>query len=191
MSKNKKNCNMGKIGPTELILLVPIVLLTFSFIPMIFYLLTLQNTLSAISQENRRMQPGQVWLTLIPVFGIIWQFIIVNSIADSLKAEFSKRNILNNEIRPGISIGLTYCILNCCGIIPFLGILTGLAGFICWIIYWSKINGFKAKLQQTMTYSNTNNYHIENPRGIWACPKCNQVNPNTTFQCQSCGHRLI
>lgn len=142
---------MGKIGPTELFLLVPIVLLTFSFIPLIFYLLTLQNTLSEVSQENRRMQPGQVWLTLIPVFGVIWQFIIVNNLADSLKAEFSKRNIINNENRPGISIGLTYCILICCSIIPFLGMLTGLAGAICWIIYWSKISGFKAKLQQTMS----------------------------------------
>lgn len=140
---------MGKIGATELILIVPLLLFVLSFIPLIFYLLTLQNTLNEVTDENRKMQPGQVWLALIPLFGIVWQFIIVNNLADSLKAEFALRNINVGEDRPGISIGLTYCILICCSIIPILGIFAGIAGFICWIIYWVKISGFNTKLQQT------------------------------------------
>jgi len=38
------------------------------------------------------------------------------------------------------------CILAACGVIPFLGILTGLAGFICWIMYWMKIHDYSEKL---------------------------------------------
>lgn len=141
--------DMGDIGFTELIFLFFVLGLGLSLIPMIFYLLTLQSTLYEVKDENRKMQPGQVWLTLIPLFGIIWQFIIVNNLADSLKMEFALRNINVGEDRPGIGIGLAYCILLCCSIIPFLGILAGLAGFICWIIYWVKINDFKTKLVQS------------------------------------------
>jgi hypothetical protein len=115
----------------------------------ILYLLTLQNALKACSPENQKMPPGQVWLTLIPLFGIVWIFIVVNRIADSLKAEFAKRNIQVDEDRPGYAIGITYCILNCCGIIPFLGILAALGGLVCWIIYWVKIAGYKNMLLQT------------------------------------------
>ena len=116
---------------------------------MIFYLLTLQNTLKEVSPENQQMPPGQVWLALIPLFGIVWMFIVVNKIADSLRAEFAKRNVQVEEARPGYGIGLTYCILNCCGIIPLLGPLAGLGGFVCWIIYWVKISNYKRKLQMT------------------------------------------
>jgi hypothetical protein len=59
------------------------------------------------------------------------------------------RNINVGEERPGIGIGLAYCILYCCCIIPFLGFLTAIGGFICWIIYWVKIGDFRMKLQQT------------------------------------------
>jgi hypothetical protein len=141
---------MGNLGATEL-LLITFIVFGLCIIPLIIFLLTLQNTFHEIKPENRKMQPGQVWLTLIPLFGLIWQFIIVNNLADSLKLEFSQRNINVGEERPGIGIGLAYCILFCCSIIPFLGILTGLAGFICWIIYWVKISNFKATLQHSKT----------------------------------------
>jgi hypothetical protein len=57
-------------------------------IPYIFFLLTLQNTLLKISTENRKMKPSETWLLLILLFNIVWQFIVVNRIADSLAAEF-------------------------------------------------------------------------------------------------------
>ena len=95
------------------------------------------------------MKPSQVWLMLIPLFGIVWQFIIINRIADSLKSEFAKRNISIDEERPAYSIGLTYCILFCFGWIPILGVLASIGGLVCCIIYWVKIDGYKTKLQQT------------------------------------------
>jgi len=136
---------LGLGGAEMTILTLPLLL---SIIPMIFYLITMQNTFNEISPENRKMEAGLVWLTLIPLFGLVWQFIIVNRMADSLKLEFAKRNIKEVEDRPGISLGLTFCILFACSIIPLLGFLTGIAGLVCWIIYWVKINGFKVKLQQ-------------------------------------------
>ena len=139
---------LGIIGPQEImvILIVVAVIFGISLIPMIFFLLTLQNTLNAISFENRKMEPGLVWLSLIPIFGLVWQFIVVDRMAGSLKAEFTKREMATEEARPGNSIGLAYCILFCCSLIPFLGYITSIAGLICWIIYWIKINDYKNRL---------------------------------------------
>jgi len=135
------------LGRMELLLLI----IPLCILPVIFYMITLQNTFKIISPENRKMEPGKVWLSLIPIFGTVWQFMIINRLADSLKAEYAKRNLPVNEDRPGVSIGVTYCILNCCTIIPFLGYLAGLGGLVCWIIYWVKINNYKQQLMYSQS----------------------------------------
>ena len=38
------------------------------------------------------------------------------------------------------------CILGITGIIPILGIIACIAGFICWIVYWVKIAGYSREL---------------------------------------------
>ena len=132
-------------GGGELILIF--VVLGLMVIPRIFYLITLQSTLNTISSENRKMPSGNVWLLLIPLFGTIWHFIIVNNLADSIKAEANSKNLQLDEQRPGYTIGLAMCILNCLFFIPGLNVFTGLAGFICWIVYWVKINSYKNTLE--------------------------------------------
>ncbi len=141
---------MGNFGVTE-IMMILLVVFGIILLPTIFYLITLQNTLHQVKFENRKMQPGQVWLCLIPLFGVIWQFFVVNGIADSLRLEFQQRNIKVDEERPGSGIGMAYCILECCSIIPFVGFLTSLPAFVCWIIYWVKISNYKATLQYSQT----------------------------------------
>jgi hypothetical protein len=111
----------------------------------IFYLLTLMRALERCSPESRAMQPGMVWLNLIPCFNLVWQFFTVINVAKSLDAEFKKRNIAV-EPMPGKSLGLAMCILNCCSIIPYLGCLAGIGGLVCFIIYWVKIAGFSKQL---------------------------------------------
>jgi hypothetical protein len=107
----------------------------------IFYILTLQKALNRCSPENRQMAPGMVWLLLIPIFNVIWNFFVVLKIAASLGAEFAKRGI-TSEPAPGKNIGLAFAILSVLSWVPFVGI----AAFVCWIIYWVKINGFASQL---------------------------------------------
>ena len=128
-------------------LVFTILLITFAvlLVPFIFYLLTLQKALKRCSPEVRAMEPAMVWLMFIPLFNIVWHFIVVGNLAKSLAGEFRRRGIAE-EPAPGKTIGLTMCILHCCGIIPFLGVLCSLGGLICWIIYWVKIAGFSGKL---------------------------------------------
>jgi hypothetical protein len=63
-----------------------------------------------------------------------------------LRNEFTRRNVPNVEREPGKGVGLAMCILAAVSIIPVLGILTGIAGFVCWIVYWVKIAGYSALL---------------------------------------------
>lgn len=128
-------------------------------VAMIFFLIAQQNLLKAIQPQNRKMSPGEVWLQLIPLFNLVWQFIVVARIADSIRNEISDRTVNSflgiadpvfaNDLkpRPTYDMGLAYCILSLCGCIPFLGSFASLAGVICWIIYWTQIVAYKNKFR--------------------------------------------
>jgi hypothetical protein len=138
---------MGLGGPE--IIIIFLVVLCIALIPQIFYLLTLQRTMELVSPDLRRMSPGQVWMVFIPIFGIIWNFLMVGYIADSLAAELQRRNLPYNEERPGHQTGMAMCVCSVCGIIPVIGGLAGLAALVLWIVYWVKIAGYKKQLESS------------------------------------------
>ena len=100
---------MGLFGFAGMFIIILIVV-AICLIPEVFFILTLQKALQRCSPENRVMSPGSTWLLLIPVFNLIWMFIIVTQMAESLEREFRKRDI-PVEPSPGKSIGLAWCIL--------------------------------------------------------------------------------
>lgn len=114
-------------------------------IPSIFFLLTLQKALTRVATERRTMNPPMVWLSLIPLFNVIWNFFVVNALAKSLDAELTARNI-PHEAEPGKTMGLIWAGLTAACVIPGLGFLLGIPVLVIWIIYWVKIAGFSAKL---------------------------------------------
>jgi hypothetical protein len=114
-------------------------------IPSIFFLLTLQKALTRVAPERRTMNPPMVWLGLIPLFSVVWNFIMVNALSKSLGAELTARN-RPHENEPGKTIGLVWASLNAACLIPGLAFLLGIPVLIMWIIYWVKIAGFSAKI---------------------------------------------
>ncbi len=130
----------------------------------ILFLLNQQNTLKAIQPESRLIRPGEVWLQLIPFFGLVWQFIVVTRISDSIKREFESwqnDSILGLpdaeaaqllSVRPTYDIGIAYCILICCSIVPILGSFAAIAGIVCWIIYWVKLAEYKGMIERRTRY---------------------------------------
>ena len=138
---------MDYLGFTEILLVAFVVIL----IPGIFYLVTLQKALAAVSPQNRKMPPGQVWLLLIPLFNIVWYFIVVDAIAVSFERESISKG-MSSEPKPTYNIGLATAILNICSVIPVLGFFCGLATIVCGIVHWVKVNETKNDLQRLAYY---------------------------------------
>jgi hypothetical protein len=133
---------------SEYIFLVIFIALVVYLGIMIPFLLTQQNTLKAVSPENRRLAPGMVWLSLIPFLNYIWQFVVVVKVSESIDEELHQRGIQVGEAKPGFGIGIAYCVLVTLSIFPtFFKSLFSIAGLVCWIIYWVKIYGYKKRLK--------------------------------------------
>lgn len=117
-----------------------------------------QRTLKAVDALNRHMKPGEVWLQLIPLFGLVWQFRVVKAIADSLRQELQSRNNASGlgiweegitdevNIHPTYTTGQWYCITTLITCIPFVGFLTFIFALILWITYWSQLVKYRKML---------------------------------------------
>jgi hypothetical protein len=142
-----------------------ILLLVAFVIPVVFFFLTQQRTLELIRPENRLMRPGQVWLQFIPLFGLVWQFIVVTRISDSIRKElntptgdsiFAEETVPSN-LRPTYNTGMSYATLFCITILP-LGLFKSMAalfGLVLWITYWVQLSQYKKKLKERALLSNS------------------------------------
>ena len=62
------------IGGSMIILVGAFVIFLGAIAVVVFFLLNLQNTIASCSKENQAMEPGMVWLLLIPLFNFYWIF---------------------------------------------------------------------------------------------------------------------
>jgi hypothetical protein len=128
-------------------LLVLLLIASPLLIPAIFFLLALQNTLTKCSPAARTMDPGMVWLMLVPLLNLVWGFLVVIAIGKSLRNEFNARGIPCAEPFPAQPIGLAMCVCACCGLIPYLGVLALLGQITLSIIYWVKVTDYSRLLE--------------------------------------------
>lgn len=115
-------------------------------IPGIFYVLTLQKALNKCAPEARTIQPGLLWLFLIPLVNLVLNFFIVFGMANSLRNEFYRRGTPLPDPNPGQNLGLPMAICACCGFIPIIGMVAGIAYLVLWIMYWVKMAEFSRLL---------------------------------------------
>lgn len=118
----------------------------------VMFCLSMAKALNQVSESNRQMSPGLVWLFAVPCLHIIWLFFIVIWVPGSLKKEFEDRG-MDDKSDYGKTMGLIAAILQavntvlCC--IPFVNYCSwvfGLVGLVLWIIFWVQIAGYSAKL---------------------------------------------
>lgn len=121
------------------------VVVVASIVAAVFFLLSLQRALRLCAPQNRLMEPGSVWLCFIPLFNFVWIFFVVSRVANSLRREFEFREAPQDDY--GRGIGLAYCVLTVTSIIPIVGLLTGLAGMVCWIVFWVRISSLARILE--------------------------------------------
>jgi hypothetical protein len=135
----------GLFQPLHLLIILALASLVFG--PWIFYIPTIQRALKRCSPSSRTMPPSRVWLLLIPIFNLVWHFIVVSNLSRSLGNEFKSRNMPNADPEPGKAVGLAMCILFVGSVIPKVGAVLWFAGLICWIVYWVKIERYSRALR--------------------------------------------
>lgn len=137
-----------------------LVLLGGMLIPVILFFIMQQDLLLSIRRENRQLAPGKVWLQLIPVFGAIYQFGVIDKVSKSIENELNAPigDSIFSETGTGIShkptynIGMAYAILIIVSFIPLVYVKSfiGLAALICWVIYWVQLAKYRRLIKQRL-----------------------------------------
>ncbi len=123
-------------GAEVAVLLIYGVAIAVGIVIQIFFLLSLSKCLKEISPRNRRMEPGQVWLNLIPCFNLVWMILTILRIADSLRDEYEDRG-LRGDGDFGRTMGIVYYVSQ---------FVCGIVALIFFILYWMKIAGYTKEL---------------------------------------------
>ncbi|HZZ78669.1 MAG TPA: hypothetical protein VFE62_09130 [Gemmataceae bacterium] len=148
------NQNQPQIPPELIVvfIVVGLVMMAISLTIQIFYCLTLSKALNNVAPRNRQMEPGMVWLLLIPCFNIVWVYFIGTRIPASLKNEFEDRG-MDDGSDYGRSNGLTAAILlsvmigmSCIPFVNYCNSVVGIVYLVFWIMFWVKIAGYSSKL---------------------------------------------
>jgi amino acid transporter len=138
--------NQNDDAVLAVIIIVAIVVLAVVYTIRVFFLLTLSRCLSRIRERNRDMQPGLVWLYLIPCVDMVWAFFMIIYTAGSLRKEYQDRGWRTADEQFGQGVGLGFAVCYVLANIPYIGGLFGLAALVCFIIYWVQIAGYSKRL---------------------------------------------
>lgn len=136
----------------EILIIVAIITLLIVVVVQLLYLMTLNHTIQAIRPEFRQIEPGQAWLGFIPLFHLIWPFIINPKVAASIKADLEDRGVTGLG-EAGKQLGSIYPGLRFGGYIPGIGVLFSLGYLVVFIIWWSKLGQYKRQLMNSGTNS--------------------------------------
>ena len=128
------------------------ILVVIAFIALVAFLAAAVRVLSRVEPENRRMDPGLVWLNLIPLFNLIWMVVTIERVGESIRNEFMARGRHKKSESYGKTSGLACMVLFGIGL-PFAFFGTSCAlvfwffAFIYWVVYWAQISGYAKRLK--------------------------------------------
>jgi len=118
----------------------------------LFLLLTLvARVVRKIPAEHRKISPWHVYLLLIPIFNLAWNFFVYPRIAKSFQSAFHYRGDYSNGDH-GETLSFVYCILVIGIFIPVFGQFMWLAAFVVWIIMLIQFYELGNKLQSFAQY---------------------------------------
>ncbi len=100
-----------------------------------------------VPAEYRQLAPGLVWLLVIPLFNLIWNFWVFPRLSRSYQIWFeAKGDTTKGTCNSGLA--WAYSIVAACTIlvfIPCLGVLIGVASLVLLIIYLVQMFGLKSQ----------------------------------------------
>lgn len=128
------------------------ILFVIAFAALVAFLAATVRVLTRVEPENRRMDPGLVWLNLIPFFNLIWMVVTIERVGESIRNEFMARGQHKKSEAYGKTAGLAFVVLWGIGV-PFADSGTPCAlvfwffAFIYWVVYWAQISGYARRLK--------------------------------------------
>jgi hypothetical protein len=130
------------------------VILLASLVVSILFLLALYRALNACSPRNRTMEPGQVWLSLIPLVGIVFYIMAILKVPESLEREYRSRG-MRDDGDYGKNLGIWFIVTSfvCPGV-----------NVVLWIMYWVKISGLTKGLAGRPARSDYDDEDDDRPR---------------------------
>jgi hypothetical protein len=132
------------------IFLAVIIALAISVAIAVVICLIIYKSFSALPQEHRKLEPGLVWLLLIPCFNVIWNFIVFLKLSDSYCAYFESVGRGEEMGDCGRGIFLAYCI--CTAVtavafwIPCVASIISLASLVLLILSLVKAHGLRMSI---------------------------------------------
>jgi len=121
--------------------------IVFALVLTMAFLSAVARVLRRVPSEHRRMEPGQVWLNLIPVFNIVWVTVTVERVAESLRAEFAARGMHGPDETYGRRTGLRVLVLLAISGLFYPAIITLPLAFANALMYWSQMNRYAERLK--------------------------------------------
>ncbi|MEO0946917.1 MAG: DUF4339 domain-containing protein [Cyanobacteria bacterium J06641_5] len=116
---------------------IPLIIIAiggFSLIAsVVFGAMLLYQFWKLIQDGEARATPGQaVGFIFIPFFNLYWNFVAFWGLAQDLNTYMDQRGIDGPRLNENMA--LVQCILVCCGIIPYLGILAAIGAAVLWTL---------------------------------------------------------
>jgi hypothetical protein len=126
-----------------------------AFAAYILFLSTVVRVLTRVEPVNRRMDPGQVWLNLLPLFNLLWLVVTVERVGESIRNEMTARGRHRRTDGYGKTAGLTWMSLLMIGPLmamawhdlkPVAG-MAWLIAFVYWVVYWAQLAAYASRLR--------------------------------------------
>lgn len=123
-----------------LIIVLVLVVAMLALVAYVYYIL--YTSLDAVPPEFRTMEPGMIFLMLVPCFNLVWIFFVASKIPESFRNYFWAKNDQRYG-DCGAAVGMWWAVLTVINCIPYLNILTSIPTLICLILFLVKVNEMK------------------------------------------------
>jgi len=115
----------------------------------ILLLYLVYSCFARIPAQHRQMEPWQVWLLLIPIFNLIWNFFVYPKLAKSYQSYFAEQgrtDVGDCGEKLGLAFAICAAVSGVLGWVPCLGALVSLAALILWIVVLVKALTLKGQI---------------------------------------------
>ena len=128
-------------------LVVILVSMAITFAIGIVICLILYGCQERVPMEHRKIGAGQIWLLLIPLFSLVWNFFVFLRMPDSYKSYFDAQG--RHDVGDcGRGIGLWFAICAAVSLVPCVQYVAAPAALVLLILFLVKMTSLKKELPE-------------------------------------------